>query len=107
MRRYFAVAECRAGNFQFSATDERVIKLTRALHGATRNRPEVARDKIHQAEIQRFDAVQCGDVPYLVKRTMRFDEHVCRNGVLDAMALLNGAQFFEEHAHIVDATWLG
>ena len=52
VRGHLAVAQRCAGNFQLGTAYERVIKLARALHGAAGDCAEVARDKIHQTEVQ-------------------------------------------------------
>jgi hypothetical protein len=83
--RNHAVAQRGGGDFAFGARNQRMRKLARRTHGAAGNGAVMGADEIHQAEVDRFDMGQGGDLPHLVQRAGRFDQHMDRYFALDAM----------------------
>src|SRR5574343_288806 len=106
VRRHDAIGQGGGSDFALGAGDQRVFELARALHRAAGNGAMVARDKIHQAEIQRLDAGQGGDLPDLAQGAMGFDQHMDRNPTVDGKFSLNFAYVFDLNLYITGAARL-
>lgn len=71
-------------DLEFRAAHERMIELAGRAHRGIGNRAVVRGDEIHQAEAQRFDARERGQLEGFRERAMRLDEQMAGNGPLDA-----------------------
>ncbi|WP_211270485.1 hypothetical protein, partial [Paenibacillus jilunlii] len=55
--------ECGGSNVAFGTGHEGVVELAGAAHRSAGNRAVVTTDEVHQAEVEGFDAFECGNLP--------------------------------------------
>jgi hypothetical protein len=92
-----AIAQRSGGDFAFGASNQRMRKLSRRTHRAAGNCAVMGADEIHQAKVDGFDMGQGRNLPHLVQRARRFDQHMDRNFALDVV----------ERPHFVEGDYLG
>ena len=107
VRGHDAVGERGGGDVGLGAHDQRVLELARALHRAARDGAVVAGDEVHQAEVERLDAVERGDLPGLAQGTVGLDQHVHRQRARQAAGGLDAAQFADLFGGVGGGAHLG
>jgi hypothetical protein len=84
VRGHHAVAEGGGGDGALGARHQRMFELARGFSSPRRESRRGAADEIHQAEVQRLDAGQGGDVFHLAQRAVGLDQHmagICRSSL--------------------------
>ena len=107
MRRHNAVCQCCRDDLGLRAHQQVVPKLPGAAHGRRRNGAMMARDKIHQAEIEHLDPGQGRDVMYVTQRTMGFDQDMDRDFAADFFLLRDRLDVSDHFRHLHDVGGFG
>src|SRR5690606_35036931 len=95
------------GDVGLGANDERVLELAGTFHRTARDGAVVAGDEIHQPEVERFHAVERGDLPGIAQGAVGLDQHVHRQWAVELAGRLDAAQLGDLFGRVGGGAHLG